>query len=290
MGYAEKVGDYWRGRYRMPSGKPATVKDPAGAVVHFRTKREAERAANEAETKHRVRPQWNPDAGRETFGSFVSRWYAAQDLAASTMQKYRHHIEEHLLPMFEDSAVADISPADVAQWEKRERHAGYAEASIKSWRSVLHLILADAVDEGLRESNPAARRRGRGRRAGRSDKRGPEKAITTAVGVLLIAERAALLSGRDDEFVAVVLAGFTGVRWGELVGLETGYVRPDAAALPTQGRLLPDDRCARLVDRAGLRSRQPYPSGPVFLSRVPVRVQGVRTGSQSRPPGGRKGR
>ena len=43
--------------------------------------------------------------------------------------------------------------------------------------------------------------------------------------MLLIAERAALLSGRDDEFVAVVLMGFTGMRWGELVGLETQYVR-----------------------------------------------------------------
>lgn len=42
----------------------------------------------------------------------------------------------------------------------------------------------------------------------------------------MIAERAALLSGRDDEFVAVVLTGFTGIRWGELVGLETPYIRP----------------------------------------------------------------
>jgi hypothetical protein len=38
-----------------------------------------------------------------------------------------------------------------------------------------------------------------------------------ALGVLLIAERTALLSGRDDEFVAVVTQGFTGIRWGELV-------------------------------------------------------------------------
>jgi integrase len=234
MGYGEKVGGYWRGRYRLPSGKPATVKDQSGAVVHFRTKREAERAANEAEAKHRVRPQWNPDAGRESFGSYVGRWYAVQDLAASTMQNYRHHIEEHLLPAFEDWAVADIGTGDVAAWEKRERAAGYAEASVKTWRSTLHLILADAVHEGLRDSNPAARRRGRGRRAGRSRKRGPEKAITTALGVLLIAERAALLSGRDDEFVALVLTGYTGMRWGELVGLESEYVRSDAVRVEWQ--------------------------------------------------------
>jgi integrase len=53
-------------------------------------------------------------------------------------------------------------------------------------------------------------------------------------GVLLIAERAALLSGRDDEFTAVVTLGFTGARWGELVGLEAEYVRLAAARIEWQ--------------------------------------------------------
>ncbi len=35
-----------------------------------------------------------------------------------------------------------------------------------------------------------------------------------------------LLSGRDDEFVGIITKGITGSRWGELVGLETEYVRP----------------------------------------------------------------
>jgi hypothetical protein len=52
--------------------------------------------------------------------------------------------------------------------------------------------------------------------------------------VLLIAERAALLSGRDDEFVAIVTMGFTGIRWGELVGLEPQYVRRDAIRVEWQ--------------------------------------------------------
>ncbi|GAB1641442.1 tyrosine-type recombinase/integrase [Krasilnikovia sp. MM14-A1259] len=165
-------------------------------------------------------------AGRITFGEYVNDWYERQDLAVSTGQNYRRTIEDHLLPAFQDVAVAAISVADVARWEKRERSLDYAEASIRLWRTTLHLILADAVDEGLRESNPASRRRGRGKRAGRSAKRGPEKTVTSALGILLLAERAALLSGRDDEFVAVTTLGFTGLRWGELVGLETPYVRP----------------------------------------------------------------
>ena len=257
MGYAEKRGDYWRGRYKIGPGNYGTVKDATGATTRFRTRRDAEQAANDAEAKVRAGKHRDPAAGRTLFHVYVNRWYAAQDLAPSTMQNYRHHIEEHLLPHFGEMEIADIAESDIGAWEKRERAAGYAEASIKTWRSTLHLILADAVVDGLRETNPAARRRGRGRRAGRSRRRGPEKAVTTALGLVLIAERAALLSGRDDEFIAVVTKGFTGMRWGELVGLETRYVRPDSIRVEWQlyeldnGRLIrcpPKDDSYRTID------------------------------------------
>jgi integrase len=234
MGFAEKRGDYWRGRYKLGPGRYGTVTDTSGATLRFRTRREAEQAANDAEGRIRNGVRRDPGSGRITFGEYANRWYAAQDLAASTMQNYRRHVEEHLMPAFEAMAVADIQASDIATWEKRERAARYAESSIRTWRATLHLILADAVEEGRRESNPATRRRGRGKRAGRARSRGPEKVVTTALGILLIAERAALLAGRDDEFVAVVLAGFTGLRWGELVGLETRFVRPAAVRVEWQ--------------------------------------------------------
>jgi integrase len=257
MGYAEKRGNYWRGRYKRPDGGYGTVTGESGTTKRFRSKREAEQAANDEEASVRGGKWRDPTAGRMTFSDYVNRWYAAQDLAASTMQIYRHHIEEHLLPHFGDMAVADILPSDIAAWEKQQRAAGYAESSIEGRRKVLHLILADAMDEGLRESNPATRRRGRGRRTGRSWKRAAEKTITTPLGILLTAERAALLSGRDDEFVAVVAMGYTGLRWGELVGLEVAYARPAAVRVEWQlyeldnGKLLrcpPKDESRRTVD------------------------------------------
>jgi integrase len=226
VGYAEKRGDYWRGRYKIAPGNYGTIKDARGGTIRFRTKRDAERAADDAEAKIRAEGWRDPTAGQMKFGDYVNDWYQRQDLASSTMQNYRRHIEDHLLPAFETYALVEITAPEVDKWQKRERTAGYAESSIRSWRATLHLIMADAIDEGLIPTNPATKRRGRGKRAGRSHKRGPEKKITTALGILLIAERAALLSGRDDEFVAVVTDGFTGIRWGETVGLETTYVRP----------------------------------------------------------------
>ncbi|MFD9657595.1 LacI family DNA-binding transcriptional regulator [Streptomyces mirabilis] len=233
MGYAESLGSYWRGRYKLAPGKYATVRDADGDAIRFRTKAAAKKAADAEEAKLLAGTKKAPRE-RITFGAYVNRWYAAQDLAASTMQNYRRHIEEHLLPAFEDSAVADILSTDIAAWEKHERAVPYAASSVKTWRATLHLILADAVDEGLRDSNPATKRRGRGKRAGRSRNRGPEKAVTTALGILLLAERMALLSGRDDEFVAGIVKGYTGMRWGEIVGLEPEFVRPKSIRVEWQ--------------------------------------------------------
>ncbi|MFC5723559.1 LacI family DNA-binding transcriptional regulator [Streptomyces gamaensis] len=256
MGFAERRGNYWRARYKIAPGRHNTVLDAGGKAMRFATKREAKRAADAAEIEFR-RGDWrDPSLGQETFGEYASRWYENQDLAASTMQNYRRHIEEHLLPAFEEKALAGILRTDVDAWEKQEK-AAYAVSSVKTWRSTLHLILADAVDEGLIVSNPAVKRRGRGKRAGRSRGRGPEKVVTDALGVVLIAERMALLSGRDDEFVAVVLKGFTAKRWGELVGLETEFVRPGAIRIEWQlyeldsGELVrcpPKDDSYRTVD------------------------------------------
>lgn len=234
MGYAENRGSYWRGRYKIAPGRYGTVCNDAGATIRFRTKREANQAADAEEAKVRTGKWRDPAAGKIKFGVYVSRWYAAQDLAPSTMQNYRHHIEQHLLPEFEDWEIDSIHRPNVNEWEKKKKAAGYAPASIATWRSTLHLILADAEDEGLIDANPAAKRRGRGRRAGRSSHRGPEKVIVSPLGLLLLAERAALLSGRDDEFVAVITKGYTGMRWGELVGLEPEFVRPASIRIEWQ--------------------------------------------------------
>ncbi|MFG2777546.1 LacI family DNA-binding transcriptional regulator [Streptomyces prunicolor] len=233
MGFAEDRGTYWRGRYKISTGRYGTVADESGDTVRFRTKREAKQAADAEEAKVRNGGWKDPTAGKVTFGEYASRWYAAQDLAASTMQNYRRHLEEHLLPEFEDRPLSSIERTEVDAWEKREK-ALYAVSSVKTWRGTLHLVLEDAVDDELISSNPATKRRGRGKRAGRSRDRGPEKVVTDPLGILLIAERASLLSGRDDEFVAGITKGYTGMRWGEVVGLETEFIRPAALRVEWQ--------------------------------------------------------
>lgn len=261
MGYAEKrkdrFGEYYRARFKKPDGKYGTVQDARGATVRYGTRREAVKAANDEESKVRNRKWKDPAAGQTTFGEYASQWYAAQDLADSTMANYRRRLEQHLLPTFEEMPLAEILPTVVDTWERAERAAGYEEGSIRSWRMLLHTILADAVTAGLIDFNPVTKKRNRGKRAGRSVNRAPEKVITDPLGALLIAERAALLSGRPDEFVMVLTKFWTGMRWGEITGLETGFVRPASIRVEWQlceidgGRIVripPKDDSYRDVD------------------------------------------
>jgi hypothetical protein len=94
----------------------------------------------------------------------------------------------------------------VVAWERNKVAAGHAPSSIKTRRATLHLVLGDAVAEGLRESNPATWRRGRGRRDRRSRGRGPEKAVTTALGVVLIAEQPCRQGGMTNSWPLLLTA------------------------------------------------------------------------------------
>jgi Phage integrase, N-terminal SAM-like domain len=154
VGDADRQVVYWRARYGCLPVKRALSARRAGGDP-YRTRREAERAANDAETQAR-RARFDPSAGCIRFGNYATCWYATQDLAASTMQNYRRHIEQHLLPTFENVAVSDI--------RRRTLPTGKAGAR-RRLRRVEHQHVARDIAPGpggccagsLREANPAAR-------------------------------------------------------------------------------------------------------------------------------------
>ncbi|MFD3844797.1 LacI family DNA-binding transcriptional regulator [Streptomyces microflavus] len=239
MAYAEKRlvrgKPYWRALFQRPDRKAqGVVVDADGRAVRYPTQTAAKKAASAAEAEayaeakkgRWVPPEQEAAAAAVTFEAFAVPWLPEQALADSTMQNYPRSLA-HLLPKFGDIAIRAITPPMVEAWEK-EKLKTCAPSSVRTYRSLLHLILADAKEAGHTDINAAERRRGRGRRHGRSRSRGPEKAITSMLGSLLIAERSSLLTGRDDEFVAHIDKAYTGKRWGELFGMETEFVRTNS--------------------------------------------------------------
>lgn len=238
MAYAEKRGNgtnaYYIGRFSDGHGKWPTVKNADGATVRYRKKRDAERAADDAEAEVRGGRWHDPSAGRETFGQWANVWFARQDLSPRTMGNYRLTLETILLPTFEDEALGDIDADRVQVWEKQLATDGYKPESIRTYRGVLSVVLGDAATEGKIPANPVTRPRGRGRRAGKARHRAPEKPVVSPLGALLLAERSAVLSGRDDEFVLVAMLAWTGARWGEAAGLERRYFRMSTLRIEQQ--------------------------------------------------------
>lgn len=233
MGFGERIarkgGTYYRARYKIDGRKFGIVRDENNAVIRYKTRNDAKQAANDAEAALRGggKPQQQeaPEDDGITFRQWAGRWYGGLDLAESTMYAYRNHLECHLLPAFQEMPLAGITAVDVDAWVKAERATGYSPASIATWRAVLHACLADAVP-ALIPANPVTRKSGRGRRTGKQQDAAPEKVITDPLGALLIAERAALLAGRDQEFTLVTLGYWAGMRWGEIAGLEREHVTP----------------------------------------------------------------
>lgn len=236
MAYAQKRTGrgktYYRACFQRPDRKPqGYVVDQDGNAVRYPNKTTALKAAEKAEVEafeEAKKGRWVPPeqaaaAAQMTFGVFAEEQMKDLGLADSTNQNYPRSLA-HLLPAFGDKVIRDITDKMVDAWE-RDQLTKFAVSSVRTYRSLLHRLLADACDAGHVEKNVAERRRGRGRRHGRGRRRGPEKEITTMLGSLLIAERASLLSGRDDEFVAQIHKTYTGMRWGELVGLETEFAR-----------------------------------------------------------------
>lgn len=160
-------------------------------------------------------------------GEWVPVWADAHDVSAGTWAKYQSHLGQHILPKFGDTALAGISRMAVKAWVKALRRR-LAEATVADVASLLSTILGEAVEEGLIGANPCRKLRTHtGHQA--------ERPHATAEQVQRIAARSSPTHG-----VLIVTAAYTGLRWGELAGLQWTHVNLAQATIvidPQEGAL-----------------------------------------------------
>ncbi|MEV0826420.1 hypothetical protein [Nonomuraea rubra] len=160
-----------------------------------------------------------------TVAEWFAIWWVSLDVGMTSRSNYAYYFRAYVLPEWGDWPLSQITAADVNAWEQRLIAAGYKRGGVPSHaRAALCTLLGDAVISKKLDSNPALRQRNRGRRSG---VRAPEseKVWSTPLEGLLVAERSAVLSGRDDEFVLGVMLAFTAMRLGEALGLQRSYVK-----------------------------------------------------------------
>ncbi|MGH3222608.1 MAG: hypothetical protein ACRDPY_28580, partial [Streptosporangiaceae bacterium] len=150
----------------------------------------------------------------------------------TTVAKNKYLVEHHILPEFQGRQLGSLTFEEIEAWDRAiptrvsARGRPFARSVAHMARSLLITILGDAVHADRLERNPADRRkgrRGRIRARGRAPARAPDQGganVISPLQALCLAERCALLSGHNVDFVMNVFATWTGVRWGELMAVE----------------------------------------------------------------------
>lgn len=233
--WAEKRGDTWRARWQTPDGDIRSASCDSEDNP-FTEKAAALRYGYE-QIGEIARGTWvDPNITAITLTQWVNLWWPAQDLSRNTTRNYQWYIEAFILPAFGNRPLDSLSTLEITAWEKGIKQ-DYAPATAAAARSLLFTILGDAaMDPGVHlKANPAARPpRARGRRSGRRRRGRSAKRWPTPLEVLLIAERAAVLSSRDTDFVLIVTIGWTGMRWAEAIGMQRQYLSKEYYELDWQ--------------------------------------------------------
>jgi len=199
---------------RLPSGRwQVRYYDQAGvrhtAPRTFPTKADANRYLAQVEADL-LRGAWtDPQLARITFGEWVERWWpTTADLRPGTRTFYDYLLRRLLLPAFEDTPLGRIDPMTVRSWLAGLHELGEVTPTTiaKAYR-LLRRILNVAVEAGYLPRNPAAIK-------GAGLERAAEMRHVSIPQLHALAEA---VPGRYRALVMV--AGYGGLRWGELVGL-----------------------------------------------------------------------
>jgi integrase len=204
---------------KLPSGRwQVRYYDRAGArhtaPRTFPSKGDATRYLTQIEADV-LRGVWtDPRLARTTFAEWAERWQqAAADLRPGTRVLYGYLLRRFLLPAFGPMPLGKLDTLTVRAWLGGLHRAGEVTPTTiaKAYR-LLRSILNAAVEAGYLPRNPAAIK-------------GAGIERTAEMRHVSIPQLTALAEAVPARYRALILvAGFGGLRWAELVGLRRGHV------------------------------------------------------------------
>jgi integrase len=200
---------------------------PDGRRVSYTTKRAAQRAANEIRQKIDARSYVRRD--RITVEEWLEKWQqgaAFLNLSESTRESYARYLRVHIVPRLGpvrlqdlDAPMLDRLYADLLRDGNRTTGAGLSRRTVQYIATILHSALEAAMRKNLLDRNPGRKadvpKRPKGERG--------SKMRTWDDGQL----RHFLESSSEERlYPAFVLAATTGMRRGEVLGLERDEFHP----------------------------------------------------------------
>lgn len=215
---------------KLPSGRyQARYRDGAGmlrpAPTTFATRAGASRflAAVRTDLERGI---WNdPRLGREPLAEYAVDWVEARrvrgrPLAPRTKELYLWQLDRYILPSLGATSIARITSQDVASWFKSLSADGGPGASTaaKCYR-LLHAIFATAVRDGVIGKTPCVV-------VGAGTERSAHRPSITPDQVFTLADEVG-----PRWRCMVLLAGFCGLRIGELAALRRTHIDLDSCVV-----------------------------------------------------------
>jgi integrase len=197
------------------SGEPRhDVCYPAGgrAVEEtFKRRQDAENRLRQIEAERLKGAVADPRRGREKLADFAARWLEARTvkgkpLAPMTKQGYLGLLRRNIEPVLGQYAIGEVTPSVVRDWYSKVAVSAGRDQAAKSYR-LLRAILNTAIDDELITRNPCRIRGG-------GTEHADERPMIDAELVFRLAEA---ITPRLRALV--IVAGFVGLRTGELLGL-----------------------------------------------------------------------
>ncbi|GAA3160113.1 hypothetical protein GCM10010451_04930 [Streptomyces virens] len=197
-------GKRWQVRYRDASGKQCKE--------NYARKPDADARAAAVETDLNRGEFIDRKAGRETFRAVAERWRASAVHRPSTAASVRQRLESHVYPALGQRPIADIRQSEIKAWIK-DRSQVLAPVSLRNTYAIIVTVMRSAVLDGVIRSSPC------------DGVKLPTRRRTEVVPPGDVAVRALIDAAPTiRERALVLLAACSGLRQGELFGLEVRHV------------------------------------------------------------------
>ncbi len=162
-----------------------------------------------------------PSRPAVTFEEAAERWWthASPDMKAGTQDTYRNVLDKHVLPIFGQRPLEDITIDDVEAWWASLRATGLSHKRLRTIRGILAGVFQRSVAKRLTTQDPTAVIAGR---LGREDREVRQAEWLTEPELTKLL---ALAEEREPKYHPLVLTlASTGIRLGEALGLQIGDV------------------------------------------------------------------
>jgi len=202
MASVDKLGSgRWQARYRDPDGKQRKRTFPR--------KSDADRFLTTIEHKILTGAYVDPAAGRRTFREYGEGWRTGQPHRPGTAVAVEQHLRVHAYPVLGSRPIAGIRPSEVQAWATG---LPIAPSTTRTVFNTIKAVFKAAVRDRVIAHNPC-------------DGVALPKVPPRKVEPLTVEQVETIVASAPDEYRALlVLAAGTGLRAGELFGLQVRHV------------------------------------------------------------------